>query len=164
MKVNVGTIVKTQGARVLFDGTAKMEDVVFGGNLCSFDGPFSISGAITGMGEVMQMEAHVAGVYKGICDRCGEEILLPFAFDMEERLSARESEDEEVIVISGNNVDVAQLALNNFFSMAPLQHLCQEDCKGLCQTCGTNLNEKECACTKDANDCRLSILGDLFKT
>ena len=30
----------------------------------------------------------------------------------------------------------------------PTKNLCREDCKGLCATCGTNLNDSDCGCDK----------------
>ena len=34
----------------------------------------------------------------------------------------------------------------------PLVPLCDEDCKGLCPTCGANLNEGPCGCEKEQSD------------
>ena len=34
----------------------------------------------------------------------------------------------------------------------PLVPLCDEDCKGLCPTCGANLNEGPCGCEKEQPD------------
>ena len=31
----------------------------------------------------------------------------------------------------------------------PTKHLCHEDCKGLCQDCGADLNVEECKCKKE---------------
>ena len=38
----------------------------------------------------------------------------------------------------------------------PIRFLCQEDCRGLCPECGTNLNESDCACSKAEKDKPLS--------
>jgi len=38
--------------------------------------------------------------------------------------------------------------------------LCAEDCKGLCPTCGANLNETDCDC-KAPVDARWASLKDL---
>ena len=35
---------------------------------------------------------------------------------------------------------------------------CSEDCKGLCATCGTNLNESTCSCTTTTSDSRWDAL------
>ena len=40
----------------------------------------------------------------------------------------------------------------------PVRFLCREDCKGLCQRCGKNLNEGACDCTEREIDPRLAPL------
>jgi len=42
----------------------------------------------------------------------------------------------------------------------PLKITCREDCKGLCGTCGQNLNEGECRCAADRVDPRFAQLKD----
>jgi uncharacterized protein len=51
-------------------------------------------------------------------------------------------------------------ALQLFMPFAPL---CSNDCKGLCQTCGQNLNEHKCSCSNEKIDVRFAALKDLFK-
>jgi uncharacterized protein len=45
----------------------------------------------------------------------------------------------------------------------PLRFLCKEDCKGLCQRCGKNLNEGECGCETKEFDPRLAPLKALLE-
>jgi uncharacterized protein len=44
----------------------------------------------------------------------------------------------------------------------PLKPICREDCQGLCQECGQNLNEKDCGHQPD-NDSPFTALKDLLK-
>jgi uncharacterized protein len=44
----------------------------------------------------------------------------------------------------------------------PLRFLCHDDCKGLCQRCGKNLNEGECDCSKKEIDPRMAPLQKLL--
>lgn len=54
--------------------------------------------------------------------------------------------DEDVYPISGNDIDLLPAIREHVILAAPLQPLCKEDCLGLCQTCGINLNESKCEC------------------
>ncbi len=45
----------------------------------------------------------------------------------------------------------------------PLKPLCHPQCKGLCPTCGLNLNQGECGCERDEIDPRLAPLLELKK-
>ena len=44
----------------------------------------------------------------------------------------------------------------------PSKFLCKDDCKGICQKCGINLNHEQCCCTDKPIDPRLAVLKDLL--
>jgi hypothetical protein len=43
----------------------------------------------------------------------------------------------------------------------PLKVICQSDCRGLCPSCGANLNHEECRCETHATDPRMAPLARL---
>ena len=44
----------------------------------------------------------------------------------------------------------------------PMQTFCKLDCKGLCPTCGTDLNAGDCGCQVDEDDDRFDVLKSLL--
>jgi uncharacterized protein len=44
----------------------------------------------------------------------------------------------------------------------PVKPLCWEDCAGICQTCGQNLNQEPCSCPAPEIDPRWSKLTELL--
>ena len=97
-----------------------------------------------------------------VCDRCGE------AFDSvkETALAAtiveEESEDyPELFVLEGNEIDLDEILSTCFILDMETKFLCREDCKGLCSTCGKNLNLGPCACRKQI-DPRFAVLEQLL--
>lgn len=44
----------------------------------------------------------------------------------------------------------------------PTKILCKEDCKGICPSCGQNLNEGSCGCGTFVPDIRFANLMDIF--
>jgi len=44
----------------------------------------------------------------------------------------------------------------------PMQTFCKLDCKGLCPTCGTDLNAGDCGCLADEDDDRFDVLKRLL--
>lgn len=54
--------------------------------------------------------------------------------------------DEDVYPIIGNDIDLLPAIREHLILATPIQPLCKEDCLGLCQVCGTNLNEGRCGC------------------
>ena len=83
-----------------------------------------------------------------ICDRCGENFERNLFLEFDESFSP---EDEDFDEISYNNaeIDIGELISEYCFINFPNKNLCREDCKGLCTSCGTNLNEEECQCSKE---------------
>lgn len=72
-----------------------------------------------------------------------------------------ESSDLDTDVIDGNELDLAEVAREQIVLNLPEQVLCSEDCKGICPTCGTDLNEGECRCREDDIDPRWQALKEL---
>ena len=48
--------------------------------------------------------------------------------------------------IKDNQIDLLPVLRENLILATPLQTLCRESCSGLCQECGSNLNEGVCGC------------------
>ena len=42
-------------------------------------------------------------------------------------------------------------------------YLCRQDCKGLCPSCGCNLNESVCSCGSKQADPRMAVLAKLLE-
>ena len=63
-------------------------------------------------------------------------------------LSIDEAHENEVDTypITVNQVDLVPALREHLILATPLQPLCQENCLGLCQECGANLNEGVCGC------------------
>lgn len=103
------------------------------------------------------------------CDRCLEPVAVPFALAIGEELDMNQSDEERVEAldeqpyISGYNLDVDQLVGNELILNLPMKVLCREDCKGICEKCGANRNQKDCGCESGSGDPRMAAIQDIFK-
>lgn len=101
------------------------------------------------------------------CARCGEPVVKPFRVEFKnllvKELANEKDEDDEVIILEGTELDLAEVVLDNIILNMDMKYLCREDCKGVCPQCGANLNESECSCKHDHIDPRLEILRTLLK-
>jgi len=60
-----------------------------------------------------------------------------------------------------HNIDLSE-AIRQYSLMAvPMKALCDEDCAGLCQKCGMNLNQGKCDCPAEETDPRWAKLSKL---
>lgn len=66
--------------------------------------------------------------------------------------------DEELF--DGKTIDLDPLVREQVLLALPMHAVCSEDCKGLCGTCGQNLNEGQCGCAQTQVDPRLAALKD----
>ena len=73
-----------------------------------------------------------------------------------------EEDFDDYIVVEGETLDLDELVYSDIVLLTPPKYVCSEDCKGLCPTCGKNLNEGECACDKQHTDPRLEALRQLL--
>ncbi|HLL74966.1 MAG TPA: DUF177 domain-containing protein [Pyrinomonadaceae bacterium] len=105
------------------------------------------------------------------CDRCLGPVPVPVNVDFvanfvrpsEPTAEARELHDEdlEVSVYDGDSVDLDEIVREQILLALPARQLCREDCKGLCPTCGKNLNAESCDCARHETDPRWAALADL---
>jgi len=74
-----------------------------------------------------------------------------------------EDEDVSTIFIHNNILDVQELVRQELLTALPIQPLCAPDCKGLCPTCGENLNVRKCTCPPAETDSPFKALSSLLE-
>ena len=103
------------------------------------------------------------------CDRCLEEVSTEIPLEIERKLDMKLTDEERVndldesSYLTGMDLDVDQLVYLEVLMSWPLKVLCREDCKGICNRCGTNLNYGTCDCDTRSLDPRMSVIQDIFK-
>ena len=77
-------------------------------------------------------------------------------------LADEENEDEWVFPLEGDSADLDDIVRTVFVLSLDSKLLCKEDCKGICQRCGKNLNDGPCSCQKEL-DPRFAALKQLLE-
>ena len=70
-----------------------------------------------------------------------------------------ESADEESF--DGKIIDFEPILREQLLLSLPMYVVCRDDCRGLCSSCGQDLNERPCSCEPAGIDSRLAILKDI---
>ena len=102
---------------------------------------------LTGM-----VRAHATGE----CDRCLEPASFDIAGEIEEFYLFNEPEDPEAyedgyeLLGEDRIVDLDEPINDAVVMDTPFVVLCKPDCRGLCPTCGINLNVEQCDCAAQA--------------
>lgn len=103
------------------------------------------------------------------CARCLEPVPCPIGLEIDDEVDMKQTQEqrveslEEQSYISGYNLDIDQLLSNELLLNLPTKVLCSEDCKGICNRCGGNLNHTTCSCDQSSPDPRMSGIQDLFQ-
>ncbi len=83
---------------------------------------------------------------KVTCGRCLEDFTLKLDSQFEEIFTFENkhlSEDESLIPENGN-VDFEPYIRDYLMLEIPINPVCKDDCRGLCDICGENLNNRDC--------------------
>lgn len=102
------------------------------------------------------------------CDRCLDEFIMPLEGECRLIYSSDKAFadlDEDVRYITPDLPDIDLTAdLREIILLAvPLKLLCRTECKGLCPSCGTNLNLEQCSCQAATLDPRWEKLRKIFE-
>ena len=104
------------------------------------------------------------------CSRCVTDMEQPVRMGIEEeylpevdvntgaRLNFPDEMADNFFIDSTHMLDMSE-AIRQYFGLnMPFSPLCREDCKGLCLTCGADLNDTDCSCDKVIRDPRWGAL------
>lgn len=104
------------------------------------------------------------------CVRCLTEIEQITSIDrVSESYSLVDAKENSFSLISEDSVtheqlfDIEPLMAQELLLSKTANALCKDDCAGLCQQCGTDLNKKKCKCSPLSKDSPFNQLKDHFK-
>jgi uncharacterized protein len=106
------------------------------------------------------------------CGRCTQPHEITIRVDLAETVALQQTDepsayredagDAPLPILSGDQIDLSELARQVLVLAIPPRSLCSSDCRGLCPQCGQDLNEEQCDCDTDRTDPRLEALRDLL--
>lgn len=134
--------------------------------------PAVVSGSASRRGEEVRLRGSIKTEIELLCDRCLAPNRSPLEIEFDTRFipqAAAVGETDNVELLTedlglsayeGDSVDLDELVREQILLALPTRHLCRDDCKGLCQKCGADLNAGECSCEKGETDPRWAALAD----
>jgi len=131
--------------------------------------PTHIIFTLVGVADKIEISGAIKGRFSLGCARC----LTPTEFLLQSEFSdvwwpfeaGAESDDFSVssfVDSARQAVNLEEYATEMVLTHLPLRVWCKPDCKGICESCGENLNEDECSCAKHSVDPRFAVLGRLL--
>ena len=125
---------------------------------------------LTNTGKVITAEGWLHTTATMQCGRCAKAHPVDIRIEVAEECVLTEIDspdaycnewaDESPIPIrNGDQIDLSELVRQLLNVHLPPRSLCRPDCRGLCATCGQDLNDGDCACSESAIDPRLAALA-----
>lgn len=152
-----------------FKGELKETESDLGERGITIVGPIRYDGEAFKIDGEKAVEMRVSFSYEESCSRCLEpsihKIKTTLAGKLVEGKEETGSEDEgydEKFYYQNDILDPKDYILNQIVLSLPMKSLCGEDCKGLCISCGVDMNKNPCECIQEDIDPRLEKLKKFF--
>lgn len=146
-KINVKELVISEmGAskNVVIEGELADQDLPEGITLLSLNGKVKL----TRLEDTILVHGQIRAMIGASCGKCLEktEKTVDFELEREYEIDRKAESEENLYVDKYLNIDLDESIREELILAIPSRIVCQEDCQGLCQKCGGNLNKKECKC------------------
>lgn len=149
---------------VQVDGSLEPDDPIWEEGDSPPSDPLRVTGRLSSAGDGrFYFSGSMAGRLEMACRRCLEPVDVPVEDDVHFLLAetgAEEADDPDVFLYdpAARMLDLRAAVRETWIITAPAFVQCREDCRGLCATCGTNLNDSSCDCTPTKADTRWDAL------
>jgi uncharacterized protein len=162
MKIDLKQLFEVVGDSLEIDYSIDLSQYELWGNF-PFISPIKIQGSIQNKAGIVTLRVEVSFEMQLSCDRCLVEYKEKYLKKFEHILvSSTNTDNDEYIVVENSKLDLDELILSDILLKLPTKLLCKDDCKGLCDLCGKDLNEGNCECKKDVGDLRFKVLDELL--
>lgn len=128
--------------------------------------PITLNATLESVSEGVFVTGQVTSELDGECSRCLDPVHETIEVGIDELFSYPDKvpadlEDEDVPVLTGDEIDLGPLVHDALAVAAPFQPLCREDCAGLCAECGARL-ENDPGHHHEVIDPRFAALQGMF--
>ncbi len=161
LRLNVGFIIhETIGYSRDFDIEADSVNLSPDLKLSDLKGKVRVTRTAQGLLVQVKMKARVPSE----CVRCLEDFGMQLDVNYTDLYAFNEKSLTEMglIVPENGKIDLAPILREEMLISVPISPVCQPDCKGLCPTCGENLNLGLCNHDDEDIDPRLAALRSLL--
>lgn len=163
MNIDVTPLAEGKVLEFMFDRTLKLDNSY---NLYDYNIKFNLNGTISKQGTLYICDAKVTAEVHFSCDKCLKQTKQTLNFSIQEKFSNMQypntNNEDEIHTFSGTQINLQDYVTSNFCFNMPMQVTCKENCRGLCLSCGVNLNDTSCNCDNIVLDTRFEALLSLF--
>lgn len=151
MTVDVSPVLGESGATLEVDSDVPLESIAVGDTLAVFEDPPRVRVTLANAGEVILLTGTVEAAAKVECSRCLESFVQPLTGVIDAIVSQTDDadqrgDDQEWYPLEGDMLDLLPAAESALRVEVPFAPIHDEECRGICPTCGCDLNRDSCTC------------------
>lgn len=168
--VSVRSVLEALAATRVVSGEIEMSDLELGEQPYAFAGPAHFEITLTNTGAGIVAEGSADAVVRTPCVRCLCEFDLPVHADVE-GFYVQPGHDEQIPeeqeyehISDDGKIDLEPAVVSSIVVALPFAPLHSAECKGICPTCGADLNMEECGCSPTGTESPFAGLGRLLET
>lgn len=169
MFINLTEVLKNEDKVISMQTETQITEVSVGGEtykVCDFS-PVTFSFSNLGKGRA-RIEGKAEFIFDTRCHRCLRPVKQRVALSFSREVwapdaAADRSVYEEQPFMDGFQLNVEDLLISEIVTSWPMKILCKPDCKGICPTCGRDLNTGTCDCDTFVPDPRMAAIKDIFE-
>jgi uncharacterized protein len=172
MKIRVNQITESPKEKSFEEGTDELNRMYDGERVGDFHFPPAVNAHVLyyRSGQELFFQGSVSGAVEGTCSRCLKDYSLPVEKEFNLvllpdplGLKSRELNRDEMGLsyYSTEEIDLAPLIREQVLLALPIRPLCDDQCRGLCASCGAELNQGPCGCAPSEGDPRMGTFRAL---
>lgn len=158
--INVGGLSRAPGTRRAERREGAMAGLAVTGSAVPDGGEMVADVMLESVPGAVLATGFVEAPWRGECRRCLGEASGRVHVQVRELFEERPDPDQ-TYPLDGDKLDLGPMVRDAVLLELPLVPLCRDECRGLCLTCGADLNQDDCGCAPDLVDHRWAALDAL---
>ena len=154
MKLDITRGIQKKGVDVPFDLVDSWGEDRWNGDTIAYVRPVAFSGTYMLADDTVLVRGTARARIQSPCARCLAPAFTEVSAEVDEAFRRDNGEepqdaDDDQYTYSGHVLELDEAVRTALLLELPSRILCKEDCRGLCDQCGADLNINECLCQKD---------------
>lgn len=159
--VNAHELLRRPGSERRIEMEVPVADVGLDDPRLPSDSTVRVDLVCSSLNDGIVVDGRVSAEFRGDCRRC----LRPLSARVESPVHELYQEtltDPDAFPIDNDQIDLVAVVRETVLIDLPDTPLCRSECRGLCATCGADLNEIACGCVREEIDPRWSALDGIL--
>lgn len=162
MQINLREYKKNKVLKKNEDFSILLQDLkVYDGEDFKFVDDIRVKADVLISDDLMRFKFDIHTKFSFNCSRCLIKFIKDFDLKCDDEMLLNNL-DEDIILDSDQILDFKEYIKNCVVVSIPQKKLCKDDCLGLCQKCGVDLNDNKCSCEREEFSNAFYKLKEIF--